>query len=132
MDELAIEFEQGGGIGVAQFSRAADDQVEYGLRIARRSRHRLEHIDNCGLVFDPFAVVAVSMREFRGSFGTRTHRRVELCPQCRWLLEHKYGGRIEDVPVRRMAFSEKNRSGIGTFTPSDPKSQDIAELVGGC
>ena len=28
-------------------------------------------------------------------------------------------------------FSEKNRLGIGTFTPSDPKTQDIAELVGG-
>jgi serine protein kinase len=55
----------------------------------------------------------------------------ELCPQCRWLLDNKYGGKIEDVPVRRMVFSEKHRSGIGTFTPSDPKSQDIAELVGG-
>ena len=31
----------------------------------------------------------------------------------------------------RIAFSEKDRSGIGTFTPSDPKSQDISELVGG-
>src|SRR5574340_397134 len=30
-----------------------------------------------------------------------------------------------------MVFSEKHRTGIGTFTPSDPKSQDISELVGG-
>jgi serine protein kinase len=55
----------------------------------------------------------------------------DLCPQCRYLVETKYGGKIEEVPVRRMVFSEKHRSGIGTFTPSDPKSQDIAELVGG-
>ncbi len=55
----------------------------------------------------------------------------DLCPKCRWLLEDKYHGRIEDVPVRRIAFSEKHRIGIGTFTPSDPKSQDVAELVGG-
>src|SRR5579875_1170471 len=55
----------------------------------------------------------------------------DLCPKCRWLLENKYSGRIEDVPVRRIAFSEKNRYGIGTFTPSDPKSQDVSELVGG-
>jgi hypothetical protein len=34
------------------------------------------------------------------------------------------------VPVRRIFFSEKERCGIGTFVPSDPKSQDIAELVG--
>ena len=29
-----------------------------------------------------------------------------------------------------MIFSEKERVGIGTFTPSDPKSQDITELTG--
>ncbi len=34
-------------------------------------------------------------------------------------------------PVKRIAFSEKYRVGVGTFTPSDPKSQDISELVGG-
>jgi serine protein kinase len=54
-----------------------------------------------------------------------------LCPKCRWLLENKYGGKIESVPVVRLGFSEANRLGIGTFTPSDPKTQDIAELVGG-
>ncbi|HEY7358389.1 MAG TPA: LAGLIDADG family homing endonuclease, partial [Ktedonobacterales bacterium] len=55
----------------------------------------------------------------------------DLCPHCRWMIEDKYGGKIEEVPVKRIAFSEKNRIGIGTFTPSDPKSQDVAELVGG-
>ena len=29
------------------------------------------------------------------------------------------------MPVRRLFFSEKERCGIGTFVPSDPKSQDI-------
>ena len=55
----------------------------------------------------------------------------DLCPRCRYELEHTYGGRAEDVPIERIAFSEKERVGIGTFTPSDPKSQDISELVGG-
>ncbi len=35
------------------------------------------------------------------------------------------------MPVERIVFSEKHRCGIGTFSPSDPKSQDISELVGG-
>ena len=34
------------------------------------------------------------------------------------------------MPVKRLFFSEKERCGIGTFVPSDPKSQDISELVG--
>lgn len=55
----------------------------------------------------------------------------DLCPRCRFMVEHEYKGRIEEVRVQRVVFSEKNRVGVGTFTPSDPKSQDIAELVGG-
>jgi serine protein kinase len=54
----------------------------------------------------------------------------ELCPQCRYNLEHVYHGRHEDVLVHRILFSEKDRIGIGTFTPSDPKAQDITELTG--
>jgi len=34
------------------------------------------------------------------------------------------------VIVERIGFSEKHRVGIGTFSPSDPKSQDITELTG--
>src|SRR5258707_4389463 len=47
------------------------------------------------------------------------------------MVNTHYKGHIEEVPVKRLAFSEKYRLGIGTFTPSDPKSQDISELVGG-
>jgi serine protein kinase len=54
----------------------------------------------------------------------------DLCPQCRYALEHEYDGRHEDVRVQRILFSEKERVGIGTFAPSDPKSQDITELTG--
>jgi serine protein kinase len=54
----------------------------------------------------------------------------DLCPACRQMVKDKYNGRIEDVIVHRVAFSEKNRVGIGTFSPSDPKSQDISELTG--
>ena len=42
----------------------------------------------------------------------------------------KIPGRYLSVPVKRIFFSEKERLGIGTFVPSDPKSQDISELVG--
>jgi serine protein kinase len=54
----------------------------------------------------------------------------DLCPQCRYALEHNYNGRHEEVRIERIVFSEKERVGIGTFAPSDPKSQDITELTG--
>jgi len=55
----------------------------------------------------------------------------DLCPHCRYMVDNTYHGHIEEVPVKRITFSEKYRIGVGTFTPSDPKSQDISELVGG-
>src|ERR1700680_3608029 len=67
MDEFTIEFVQGSRRGVAQISRPADDQVEHGLRIARRGRHRLEHVDRGGLMFDALAEFAVARGQFGGA-----------------------------------------------------------------
>ncbi len=87
-------------------------------------------IKECPMHEEPLHLIPQDLRsDVEKEFGLYIEG--ELCPQCRWLLDNKYEGKIEDVPVRRMVFSEKHRSGIGTFTPSDPKSQDIAELVGG-
>jgi serine protein kinase len=58
-----------------------------------------------------------------------------LCPVCQYRLDEKYTNkdgtiRWEDMTIETMIFSEQRRSGIGTFQPSDPKSQDISELIG--
>ena len=45
----------------------------------------------------------------------------ELCPVCNLNLKEKYHNKIYDVPVKRIFFSEKDRVGIGTFLPQDPK-----------
>ncbi len=54
----------------------------------------------------------------------------QLCPYCRHLLDEKYHGRFQEVQVQRVWLSEARRIGIGTYAPSDPKSQDISELTG--
>ncbi len=87
-------------------------------------------IKECPMHEEPLHLIPPDLRaDVEKEFGIYIEG--DLCPQCRWLLENKYDGKIESVPVRRMVFSEKHRTGIGTFTPSDPKSQDISELVGG-
>ncbi|TVQ79909.1 MAG: serine protein kinase [Bradymonadales bacterium] len=61
----------------------------------------------------------------------------ELNPFCRFiygvLLDH-YGGDyrkvLENVVVKRMEISEKNRAGVATFQPKDEKNQDSTELTG--
>ncbi len=61
----------------------------------------------------------------------------ELCPFCRHVyaerLQHYNGDWtrvVEDVKVKRLILSEKDRIGIGTFQPKDEKNQDSTELTG--
>jgi len=57
-----------------------------------------------------------------------------LCPVCQHMIDENYTEngvvRWEDVPVELIKLSEQRRIGIGTFAPSDPKSQDVTELIG--
>ncbi len=61
----------------------------------------------------------------------------ELCPFCRFMYNERlqrYGGDwsrvVQDVRVKRLILSEKDRIGIGTFQPKDEKNQDSTELTG--
>jgi serine protein kinase len=86
-------------------------------------------IKDCPMHEEPLHLIPAQLRqEIEKHYGIYIEG--DLCPQCRYALEHTYGGRHEDVRVHRIVFSEKNRVGIGTFAPSDPKSQDITELTG--
>src|SRR6266403_3647284 len=86
-------------------------------------------IKDCPMHEEPLHLIPPELRpEIEKHYGIYIEG--ELCPQCRYNLEHVYRGRHEDVLVHRIVFSEKDRIGIGTFAPSDPKSQDITELTG--
>ncbi len=61
----------------------------------------------------------------------------ELCPFCRYVYAERlrrYEGDwtrvVQDVRVKRLVLSEKDRIGIGTFQPKDEKNQDSTELTG--
>ncbi len=87
-------------------------------------------ISNCPMHEEPLHLIPAELREeVEREFGLYIEG--DLCPHCRYMVDTEYKGRIEAIPVKRMSFSEKYRVGVGTFTPSDPKSQDISELVGG-
>src|SRR6266446_4086306 len=86
-------------------------------------------IKDCPMHEEPLHLIPHKLREeIQKHYGIYIEG--DLCPQCRYALERTYGGRHEDVKVHRVIFSEKERVGIGTFSPSDPKSQDITELTG--
>lgn len=86
-------------------------------------------IKGCPMHEDPLHLIPQHLREdFYKEYGIRVEG--SLSPLNSMRLEEEYGGRIEDVLVERIFFSEDKRVGIGTFSPSDPKSQDIADLTG--
>ncbi|MEW6182027.1 MAG: protein prkA [Bacillota bacterium] len=101
--------------GLEEYSRT-DDGAVFGIK-------------GCPMHEEPLHLIPRELRgEFHREYGISIEG--ELCPVCRLRLETDFGGAIKDVPVERIIFSEEKRLGVGTFTPSDPKSQDIAELTG--
>ncbi|GIN87667.1 protein PrkA [Heyndrickxia sporothermodurans] len=86
-------------------------------------------IKGCPMHEDPLHLIPNHLRdEFYQEYGIRIEG--NLSPLNMLRLEEEYSGRIEDVLIERILFSEDRRVGIGTFSPSDPKSQDIADLTG--
>lgn len=98
-------------------------------RYTRTDRGAVYAIKGCPMHEDPLHLIPPHLRDdFYKEFGIRIEG--HLSPLNMVRLEEEYGGRIEDVMVERIFFSEDKRVGIGTFSPSDPKSQDIADLTG--
>ena len=81
--------------------------------------------------------VTAKLNANQPSGGYRVRIQGELCPFCRYVYNERlkhYGGDwtrvIQDVRVKRLLLSEKDRIGIGTFQPKDEKNQDSTELTG--
>jgi len=95
---------------------SADEGALYGIR-------------GCPIHEEPLHLVPHNMRkEIMDKYGVYVEG--ELCPHCRYRLQTEYKGDHEKFEVERIVISESTRTGIGTFLPSDPKSQDISELIG--
>ena len=98
-------------------------------RFSRTPEGALYAIAGCPMHEEPLHLVPPELRgELEQEYGVKIEG--NLCPSCQMRLETDYGGRIEDVMVERIVLSEDKRVGVGTFSPSDPKSQDIADLTG--
>ncbi|PPA72460.1 protein prkA [Jeotgalibacillus proteolyticus] len=96
---------------------------------SRTDKGAVYAIKGCPMHEDPLHLIPHALREdFYKEYGIRIEG--NLSPLNLMRLEKEFDGQIENVPVERIFFSEDKRVGIGTFSPSDPKSQDIADLTG--
>ncbi|MFC7681097.1 PrkA family serine protein kinase [Paenibacillus sp. GCM10028914] len=96
---------------------------------SRTERGAVYAIAGCPMHEEPLHLIPLELRpEVEKQLGVRIEG--SLCPSCQMRLKTEYDGDIESVMVERVLISEEGRTGIGTFSPSDPKSQDIADLTG--
>jgi serine protein kinase len=98
-------------------------------RYTRTPEGALYAIKGCPMYEEPLHLIPKEMRpDVEKELGVTIEG--NLCPSCQMMLKTEYDGDIEHVMVERIVLSEEHRVGIGTFSPSDPKSQDIADLTG--
>lgn len=98
-------------------------------RYSRTEVGALWAIADCPMHEDPLNLIPHEMRPtVQERLGIAISG--ELCPWCQWQLENVYQRNVNQVPLTRVILSESHRIGIGTYAPSDPKSQDIADLTG--
>jgi serine protein kinase len=142
---------------LVRFFRAGANRTETGKRILilvgpvssgkstictllRRGLEELETpiyaIKGCPIHEEPLHLIPRSLRpDFEKLLGVKIEG--DPCPVCTYRLtsDDRYrdsAGNLkwEEMPVVRICLNERNRVGIGTFQPSDPKNQDISELIG--
>jgi serine protein kinase len=91
-------------------------------------------IKGCPINEEPLHLIPDQDRQYwEEKLGTKIEG--YLCPHCRQVIKEEYTDedgtvRWSEVPVVVVKPSEQDRMAIGTFQPSDPKSQDITELIG--
>ncbi len=86
-------------------------------------------IDGCPIREEPLHLIPRPLRE---KFNEMLEVQIEgeLCPVCRYRLEHEFDGKYEKFPVTTSTFSRMHRRGIAVVPPVDPNNQDTSVLIG--
>lgn len=105
------------------------DLLKEGLEAyTRTDEGKVYRIQGCPISEEPLHLIPKELRDnFFEKYGVYIEG--DLCPYCAYQMDHNWKD-INSVIIERFVFSEAKRIGIGTFLPSDPKSQDVAELIG--
>lgn len=101
--------------GLEEFSRTEEGAI---FRLTESPMHE-----------DPLTAVPLGLRDmFAREYGLKIQG--QLSPYMEHVLQEEYDGDFMKLPVSQYFINERDRASIGTFVPSDKKSQDISELVG--
>ncbi|SMC91044.1 PrkA family serine protein kinase [Sporomusa malonica] len=86
-------------------------------------------LKDCPMREEPLHLIPKHLRpQFEEMLGVKIEG--DLCPICRYRLNHEYNGEFERFPVTTSGFSIRSRKGIGVVPPVDPNNQDTSVLSG--
>ena len=106
---------------VALIKRALEDYT-------RTDKGAVYAIAGCPMQEEPLHLIPHSLRPvLKRQYGIEIEG--EMNPRNRYLLKTKYSGKIADMPVERVVFSEHEAVGIGYYVATNPNG-DSSLLVG--
>ena len=86
-------------------------------------------IKGCPMQEEPLHLIPHDMRPaLMEEFGIYVEG--DLCPRCRYVLRSEHQGRVGEMPVTRIVFSEQEAVGIGFYVATNPNPSDASLLVG--
>ncbi len=86
-------------------------------------------LEGCPMREEPLHLIPKHLRpKFEEILGIKLEG--ELCPVCRYRLQHEFNENYEEFPVESVGFSILSRKGIGVVPPVDPNNQDTSVLIG--
>ena len=86
-------------------------------------------IAGCPMQEEPLHLIPERLRgELQDQYGIYVEG--DLCPRCRYLLRTDYEGKVSEMPVERVVFSEREAVGIGYYVATNPNPTDSSLLVG--
>lgn len=99
------------------------------LKRALEEAEPVYSIKDCPMREEPLHLIP---KHLRGKFEDMLGVQIEgdLCPICKYKLQHEYNGEYEKFPVITTGFSIRSRKGIGVVPPVDPNNQDTSVLTG--
>ncbi len=108
---------------------AGKSSLTESLRRGLEEAEPIHAIAGCPMQEEPLHLIPRNLRrEFEKMLDVPIEG--DLCPVCRYRLEHEFKGRYEEVPVETVSFSKQARRGIAIVPPVDPNNQDTSVLIG--
>ncbi|OOM76661.1 PrkA AAA domain protein [Clostridium puniceum] len=108
---------------------AGKSSIVESLKSALENCEPVFALKGCPMHEEPLHLIP---KHLRGKFEEMLGVQIEgdLCPVCKYRLNHELKGIYEDFPVEQVDFSIRSRKGIGVVPPVDPNNQDTSILTG--